>query len=87
MVVRQIEYSERETILEGFLAYDSVAAGPRPGVLIIHQWKGITEYEKGRAVQLARLGYVAPAAGSAYDERADRRSWAAMRQFFDEIFK
>jgi len=32
--------------------------GKRPGVLIIHQWTGLTDYEKGRARQLAELGYV-----------------------------
>jgi dienelactone hydrolase len=25
--------------------------------------------------------------GAAYNEAADRRSWAAMKTFFDEIFK
>ncbi len=62
IVTRPVEYADGSTILEGFLAYDSSAAGPRPGVLVIHQWKGITRYEKDRAVQLARLGYVALAA-------------------------
>jgi dienelactone hydrolase len=28
-------------------------------VLIVHQWKGLTDYEKKRAEMLARLGYVA----------------------------
>jgi dienelactone hydrolase len=28
-----------------------------------------------------------PSKGAAYNERADRRSWAAMRNFLDEIFK
>ena len=28
-----------------------------------------------------------PSKGMAYDERADRRSWAAMKLFFDEIFR
>lgn len=27
-----------------------------------------------------------PSAGAAYDPKADRRSWAHMRQFFDEVF-
>lgn len=62
IVTRRIEYSEGEKVLEGFLAYDSATTAPRPGVLVIHQWKGITEYEQERAVQLARLGYVALAA-------------------------
>ena len=28
-----------------------------------------------------------PSTGAAYNERADRRSWEAMRTFFAEIFK
>ena len=28
-----------------------------------------------------------PSKGVAYNERADRRSWEAMKRFFDEIFK
>lgn len=45
--------------MEGFVAYDDALAGPRPGVLIVHQWLGLTNYEKHRAEQLAQLGYVA----------------------------
>ena len=28
-----------------------------------------------------------PSKGAAYNEKADKRSWQAMRDFFDEIFK
>jgi dienelactone hydrolase len=31
--------------------------GKRPGVLIVHQWKGLGSYEKKRAEMLANLGY------------------------------
>ena len=44
-------------MLEGFHAYDDSTAGKRPGVLIVHQWKGLGDYEKKRAEMLARLGY------------------------------
>jgi dienelactone hydrolase len=54
-----IEYKQGDTTLEGFLAYDDSVAGKRPGVLIVHQWFGLTDYEKHRAEQLAALGYVA----------------------------
>ncbi|MBD3403811.1 dienelactone hydrolase family protein [candidate division GN15 bacterium] len=47
---------------EGYLAYDTEREGDRPGVLIIHQWMGLTDYEKMRARMLAELGYVAFAA-------------------------
>src|SRR5436189_1174125 len=54
-----IEYKQGDTALEGFLAYDTSLKGKRPGVLIVHQWKGLTDYEKKRAEMLAKLGYVA----------------------------
>lgn len=54
-----IEYKDGETTLEGHLAYDPALAGKRPAVLVVHQWKGITDGEKKRAEMLAKLGYVA----------------------------
>ncbi len=57
-----VEYKHGDTVLEGYLAYDDSTKGKRPGVLIIHQWMGLGPYEKMRAEQLARLGYVAFAA-------------------------
>jgi dienelactone hydrolase len=54
-----IEYRQGDTVLQGCLAYDAAISGRRPGVLIIHQWKGLTDYEIKRAEMLARLGYVA----------------------------
>ncbi|MBI3853827.1 MAG: dienelactone hydrolase family protein [Verrucomicrobia bacterium] len=52
-----VEYKQGNTKLEGWLAYDSSVKGKRPGVLIVHQWKGLTDYEKKRAEMLAKLGY------------------------------
>jgi dienelactone hydrolase len=54
-----VEYREGDTLLEGYLAYDDSVKEPRPGILVVHQWKGLTQFEKGRAEALARLGYVA----------------------------
>ena len=52
-----VEYKQGDAVLEGYLAYDTALKGPRPGVLIVHQWKGLTDYEKKRAGMLAQLGY------------------------------
>jgi dienelactone hydrolase len=54
-----VDYKQGDTTLEGFVAYDDSISGKRPGVLIVHQWHGLTDYEKMRAQQLAALGYVA----------------------------
>jgi dienelactone hydrolase len=54
-----VEYKLGNTTLEGFVAYDDAIPGKRPGILIVHQWLGLTDYEKHRAEMLAQLGYVA----------------------------
>jgi dienelactone hydrolase len=54
-----VDYKQGDTTLEGFLAYQDSLSGKRPGVLIVHQWEGITDYEEGRARMLAEMGYVA----------------------------
>jgi dienelactone hydrolase len=59
IVTQMIEYKQGDTTLEGYLAYDDSISGKRPGVLVVHQWLGLTDYEKHRAEQLAQLGYVA----------------------------
>jgi dienelactone hydrolase len=57
-----VEYKEGDTTLEGYMAYDDVVQGKRPAVLIVHQWKGLGDYEKKRAEMLAKLGYAVLAA-------------------------
>lgn len=53
-----IEYRDGDVVLEGLVAWDDSVA-KAPGVLIVHQWMGRTDYEEGRAKQLAKEGYVA----------------------------
>jgi dienelactone hydrolase len=62
IVTRTVTYTAQGTTLEGYLAFDDAADQPRPGVLIIHQWMGLTDYEKMRCQMLAEAGYVAFAA-------------------------
>src|SRR5262245_52692239 len=50
-------YEQGEVKLEGVWVHDDGFTGPRPGVLVVHQWKGLGTYEKKRAEMLARLGY------------------------------
>lgn len=57
-----ITYKQGDTVLEGFLAYDTAGAKKKPGVLVIHEWTGLGDYVKERAKKLAKLGYVAFAA-------------------------
>lgn len=54
-----VEYKHGDVVLQGYLAYDASVQGKRPGVILVHEWKGLGEYVKERACQIARLGYVA----------------------------
>lgn len=56
---KTIDYKQGDTTLEGVLVWDDAVQGQRPGVLVVHQWLGLTDYEKHRAEMLAKLGYVA----------------------------
>ncbi|MCG8511269.1 MAG: dienelactone hydrolase family protein [Rhodospirillales bacterium] len=59
---KEITYKHGDVELRGFLTWDDEQASSDtnvPGVLIVHQWMGLTDYEKKRARQLAKLGYVA----------------------------
>jgi len=57
-----IEYKQDDQVLEGYLAWDDAVAGPRPGVLVVHEWTGLGDYPKMRARMLAEMGYIAFAA-------------------------
>ena len=55
-----VVYQDGDVKLEGFVAYDSelvgAADGKAPGVLVVHQWTGLTDYEKRRCRELAAMG-------------------------------
>jgi dienelactone hydrolase len=55
-------YQDGSVRLAGYLARPGAVAGTVPGVLVIHQWMGLTGHERMIADRLAALGYVAVAA-------------------------
>ncbi len=57
IVEESVPYEHEGVKLEGFHAYDDSLDGKRPSVLIIHQWTGLTDYEKTRARMLSEMGY------------------------------
>ena len=57
-----VEYKQGDTVLEGYLAWDSAKSVKRPGVLVVHEWTGINDHIRQRTEMLAKLGYVAFAA-------------------------
>lgn len=54
-----VEYSDRGTLMEGFLAIDSKRGNALPVVLIAHAWAGQGELERSKAKAIAELGYAA----------------------------
>ena len=92
IVEKTVIYEQGGTKLEGCHVYDDAVTGKRPAVLVIHQWTGLTNYEKERSRMLAKLGYnvfaadiygqgirpVPPAAGQeAGKYKADRKLYRA----------
>lgn len=55
----EVEYEGGGLKLKGYLAYNESQSGPRPGVLIVHEWWGHDEYVRKRARMLAEMGYTA----------------------------
>lgn len=92
IVEKTVIYEQGGKKLEGCHVYDDAFTGKRPAVLVIHQWTGLTNYEKERSRMLAKLGYnvfaadiygqgvrpVPPAAGQeAGKYKADRKLYRA----------
>lgn len=57
----EVDYRVGDTACRGYIARPS-GNGPRPGVLVLHDWLGVTDYVRMRADMLARLGLTAFAA-------------------------
>jgi dienelactone hydrolase len=64
LVTRTVDYQDAKgTPLEGYVVYEDSQKGPfLPGVIIVHDWRGLTDYTKMRADMIAKLGYIAFAA-------------------------
>lgn len=59
IVKKDFEYNLAGKKYEGYIAYDDALKGQRPGVLVAHNWMGVTDETKSKVDQLAELGYVA----------------------------
>jgi dienelactone hydrolase len=54
-------YSAGSTNMNGYVVYKDSGQQKHPAVLVVPEWWGLNDYAKGRARQLADLGYVAMA--------------------------
>ncbi|MBI2384473.1 MAG: dienelactone hydrolase family protein [Elusimicrobia bacterium] len=56
---KTVEYKDGETVLQGYAAWEDGFKDGRPGILVVHEWKGHGPYARKRAEQLAKLGFTA----------------------------
>lgn len=57
IITKEVDYSDGETKMKGYLAYDDSIKEKRPGIIIVHEWWGHNDYVKRRARMLAGMGY------------------------------
>lgn len=57
LVEKVVTYQQDGATLEGFHVYDDAVTGKRPAALVVHQWTGLSDYEKNRSRMLAEMGY------------------------------
>ncbi|WP_295788061.1 dienelactone hydrolase family protein [uncultured Microbacterium sp.] len=61
IVSHEVDYGADGVAFRGYLARPG-GEGRHPGILVVHDWLGVTDYVRMRCDMLARLGYVAFAA-------------------------
>src|SRR3974390_1162461 len=54
-----VTYSDGETTMKGFLVYDDASTAKRPGIVMVHEWWGITPHIHTEARKFAQQGYTA----------------------------
>ena len=52
-------YFDSKKNYQGIIAFDDTLEGKRPVVLICHTWVGQSQFEETKAIELAKLGYLA----------------------------
>ena len=45
---KEVSYRTATTELKGYLAYDDAIEGPRPDVLVVHEWWGHNDHARNR---------------------------------------
>jgi dienelactone hydrolase len=52
-----VTYKDGDTTMKGFVVYDDAKKGKRPGVILAHEWWGITKHMHNEARRFVRQGY------------------------------
>lgn len=54
-----VTYKDGDTTMKGFIVYDDAKKGRRPGIVVVHEWWGVTKHTRAEARRFARQGYTA----------------------------
>jgi dienelactone hydrolase len=54
-----VTYKVGDTTMKGFVVYDDAKKGKRPGMVVVHEWWGITKHTRAEARRFAQQGYTA----------------------------
>src|SRR3954467_2032828 len=54
-----VTYKAGDTTLKGFIVYDDAKKAKRPGIVMVHEWWGITKHVHNEAHKFAQQGYTA----------------------------
>ena len=54
-----VTYTDGETTMKGVVVFDDAVAAKRPGIVMVHEWWGITPHVHNEANKLAQQGYTA----------------------------
>ncbi|WP_300209624.1 dienelactone hydrolase family protein [Bradyrhizobium sp.] len=52
-----VTYKDGEATMKGFVVYDDASQAKRPGIVMVHEWWGITKHIHDEARNFARQGY------------------------------
>jgi dienelactone hydrolase len=54
-----VTYKDGDTVMKGFIVYDDATKAKRPGIVVVHEWWGITKHVRDEARKFAGQGYTA----------------------------
>jgi dienelactone hydrolase len=54
-----VTYTDGQTTMKGFVVYDDAITAKRPGIVMVHEWWGITPHIHNEARKFAQQGYTA----------------------------
>ena len=85
IVTKDVTYYDGALKLIGTVAYDDIAQGVKPGIVLYPEWWGNNAYAKSRAKELAAKGYIVFVADM-YGNGASTTSATEAKTFTDPLY-